>query len=200
MIRLAVLRHAPTAWNESGKLQGRSDPPLSPQGRALAAAWRIDPAWRNWRVIASPLQRARETASLMFPDCTIEIEPRLVEMDFGAWEGQSLADLRADPRNDTARLEAMGLDFRAPGGESPRDLQNRLQPWLGELAAARRDTVAIAHKSILRALYALASGWRMMEKPPVKFKDGHAQIFALDDANGFRLVEANRPLLREPAP
>ena len=39
--RLAVLRHGPTAWNEAGRIQGRSDPPLSPQGKAWVGHWQV---------------------------------------------------------------------------------------------------------------------------------------------------------------
>ena len=59
--------------------------------------------------------------------------------------------------------EARGLDFRPPGGESPRDVQARLRPFLESL---RDPTIAVTHKGVLRALYALATGWTMERKAP----------------------------------
>jgi probable phosphoglycerate mutase len=53
--------------------------------------------------------------------------------------------------------EAAGLDFRPPGGESPRDVQERLKPYLASLAG---PTIAVTHKGVLRALYALATAGR----------------------------------------
>ena len=66
------------------------------------------------------------------------VEPRLVEMDWGDYEGYTLAELRAARGVDLAANEARGLDFRPPGGESPRDVQARLAPLLAEIAARRR--------------------------------------------------------------
>ena len=65
-------------------------------------------------------------------------EPRLVEMAWGEWEGRRLADLRAELGDAMIENEARGLDFRPPGGESPRDVQERLKPLLACLSAPDR--------------------------------------------------------------
>ncbi len=179
MTRLVVLRHAPTAWNRDKRLQGRTDVTLDEEGVAIAARWRVDPHWRGYRILSSPLQRARMTAAVLFPDAEIGIDSRLVEMDFGAWEGKRLADLRGDPSGETERREALGLDFKAPEGESPREVQARLRPLLQRLAELGRPTVLVTHKAVGRALYALASGWTMIGKPPVKLRPNCAHIYAL---------------------
>ncbi|MBL9033962.1 MAG: histidine phosphatase family protein [Rhodospirillaceae bacterium] len=188
MTRIVVLRHAPTAWNRGRRLQGRTDVALDEEGVAVAARWRLDPAWTGYRILASPLQRARMTARLLFPDAEIGIDSRLIEMDFGAWEGKRLADLRADPTGDTAQREDMGLDFRAPQGESPREVQARLLPLLQRLAELGRPTVLVTHKAVGRALYALASGWPMIGKPPVKLRPNCAHVYALE-ADGMPRIE-----------
>src|SRR3546814_16815565 len=76
-----------------------------------------------------------------------------------------------------AANEARGLDFRPPGGESPRDVQDRLRPLLAELADAGEDVVAVSHKGVLRALYALASGWDLRGKPATKLAAACAPAF-----------------------
>lgn len=178
MIRLLLIRHGPTAWNEAGRIQGRSDPGLSPAGRAAVAGWRL-PAWSAGALwLSSPLRRARETAALLH-DGAVAAEPRLAEMDWGAWEGRQLAELRATLGTEMADNEARGLDFRPPGGESPRDVQARLRPLLAELATSANESVAVTHKGVIRAVYALASGWPLIGKPPVKLRDGCAQVFLL---------------------
>ena len=58
------------------------------------------------------------------------VEPALIETDWGHWEGRTLAELRQRHGGEMAALEARGLDFRPPGGESPRDVQARLASWL----------------------------------------------------------------------
>ena len=82
----------------------------------------------------------------------------------------------------------MGLDFKAPEGESPREVQARLQPLLARLAELRRPTVLVTHKAVIRALYALASGWAMIGKPPAKLRPNCAQLFTLG-ADGTPAVE-----------
>jgi probable phosphoglycerate mutase len=185
---IVALRHAPTAWNRGQRLQGRTDVALDEEGVAVAARWRAEPDWAGYRILSSPLQRARMTASILFPDAEIGIDRRLIEMDFGAWEGKRLADLRADPAEEAASREDLGLDFRAPGGESPREVQARIQPLLARLAELERPTVLVTHKAVIRALYALASGWAMIGKPPAKLRPGCAQLFRLS-ADGTPAVE-----------
>jgi probable phosphoglycerate mutase len=87
--------------------------------------------------------------------------------------------LRADPTEDAASREDLGLDFRAPDGESPREVQDRIRPLLARLAALERPTVLVTHKAVIRALYALASGWTMIGKPPAKLRPNCAQLFRL---------------------
>ncbi len=54
----------------------------------------------------------------------------LIEMDWGDWEGLTLDEICARHGEEFARNEARGLDFRPPGGESPREVLERLRPWL----------------------------------------------------------------------
>jgi broad specificity phosphatase PhoE len=194
MTTLAMLRHAPTAWNETGRLQGRSDPPLSQRGRAAANHWVLPDEVAGFRWLASPLGRAVETAECLFlkPD----IEPRLIEMSWGIWEGRTLADLRAADPVGLAAAEARGLDLSPPGGESPRMVQVRLGPLLARLAAEGRPTGAITHKGVLRATMALATGWDMLGKPPVKLLPATLHLFELDGQGMPRLVRPNLALTR----
>ena len=192
MSRLLVLRHGPTEWNERGAIQGRADPPLSPEGRARVERWRIPADLKAARWIASPLLRAMDTARLM--GAAPEPEPRLVEMHWGSWEGRSLAELRADPEAQMARREAMGLDFQPPNGESYRMVQHRLLPLLQQLAATGEDTVAVCHKGAMQALYALATGWAMTGPPPEKMKADCCHLFRLDPAGQPRIDRLNLAL------
>lgn len=179
MTQLAIIRHAPTSWNREKRLQGHTDIGLGPEGRIVAASWAVPAEWQSWRLAVSPLIRARETAAILFPTSEAEIESALREMSFGDWEGQRLSDLRADPGAEAEERESLGLDFRAPNGESPREVQARLLSWLRNLAADGRDTVAVSHKAVSRALYALATDWQMLGKPQTKLKDGCAHLYQL---------------------
>lgn len=176
MTRLLVIRHAATDWNEAGLMQGRADRPLSEAGRAWCRAIRLPADWSGAVCVASPLNRAMETARLIGLDP--RPEPRLIEMDWGEWEGRTIADLRASGGAAMAENEARGLDFRPAGGESPRDVQARLAPFLAGLA---HPTIAVTHKGVLRALYARAAGWDMKAKAPDKLQNGRAHAFDVED-------------------
>lgn len=197
MTRMAFIRHATTAWNAARRIQGRSDVPLSERGRAEATAWTPPPEIVPWRWLASPLKRAVETATLLHGQAP-PTDPRLVEMDYGEWEGRQLDDLRAEMGPALTTLEARGLDFRAPGGESPRDVQARVRPLLGELAADGRPTVVVAHKGVLRALYAGAVGWDMTGDPPDKLRDGCVHLFVVAGDGALAVDRLNMPLAARP--
>ncbi len=198
MTALLLIRHGPTAWNEQGLIQGRSDPPLSAQGRSAVARWRLPPAAENADWIVSPLLRARQTAEVLnrkvLRGGALRPEPRLIEAHWGAWEGRSLAELRHEGGAEMAANEARGLDFQPPKGESPRAVQQRLAPLLSELADRRQTVVAVTHKGVIRALYALASGWDMREKPAEKLRWSCAHRFMLSLGGGLQVSELNIPL------
>ncbi|SNB53105.1 probable phosphoglycerate mutase [Arboricoccus pini] len=188
------IRHAPTFWNETGRIQGQSDVPLSPAGREQAAAWRLPARYAGAACLCSPLNRAMETARLIgFP--TPATDPRLREMCWGSFEGFTLDELRASMGRRFQALEARGLDFRPPGGESPREVTVRLQAVLQELAARDISQVVVAHKGILRALVVLATGWPMLGKPPLAPTRDEALELELDETGRperLRLVGLRR--------
>jgi probable phosphoglycerate mutase len=196
-VPLVALRHAPTAWNAERRLQGHTDIALGADGEATARRWRLDPAWSDYGVLSSPLVRALDTARLLFPKREITVEPRLIEMDFGAWEGKSLAELRGQPGGDAESRERMGLDFHAPGGESPRQVQQRIAPLLVEIAQAGKPTIIITHKAVLRALLSLATGWAMLEKPPVKLQPNCAHCFTVEAGGRIAIERMSVPLVIE---
>jgi len=194
-IPLVAIRHAPTAWNAERRLQGFTDVPLGAEGEAKARTWQIDPSWRGYHVVSSPLARAATTARLLFPEREITLDARLIEMSFGDWEGKSLAELRGAPGSDAESRERMGLDFQPPNGESPREVQTRVTPLLAEIAAAAKPTVIVAHKAVLRALLSLATGWTMLGKPPVKLLPNTAHLFTLGAGGKIAVERMNISLL-----
>jgi probable phosphoglycerate mutase len=155
-------------------MQGRVDLPLSPAGRAKVRRWRLPAAWARARWLSSPLRRATETAALL-TDGPVAIEPRLIEMDWGACEGRTLAELRAEAPDAMATNEARGLDFRPEGGASPREVRARLDSLLADLAAGP-DAILMTHKGVIRAAVSLATGWDMTEKPPLRLADDAALV------------------------
>lgn len=186
----AILRHAPTVWNAEGRLQGLTDIPLSPAGELAARSWHLPAPADRWRRTCSPLQRARRTAELLRPSAPVAIDLRLCEMSFGIWEGRSVASLRAEGGEAFAAAEDLGLDFHPPGGESPRMVMTRLQGWIADLVSRGEPVVAVSHKAAIRALLALATGWDMTGRQPVKLDWRCLHFFS---AHGDGRVTLDRP-------
>jgi len=184
-VRLALLRHADTPWSTEGRIQGRSDVPLSDGGRAALRKWTLPPECAGMRIVSSPLARCMETASLIGA-AHAEREPRLAEMSWGAWEGRRLVDLRAELGRAMAENESRGWDFRPAGGESPREVLARLRSWLATLTA---PTLAVTHRGVIRAVFASATGWDMRGKPPARLEWDAVHLF---DAKADGTVSVER--------
>jgi probable phosphoglycerate mutase len=163
-VRVAFMRHGPTAWNGARRLQGRADIDLTPRSLAFLRARRLPREYADWRMLCSPLRRCRQTAEAL--GLSAEIEPRLVEMDWGAFEGHTVEQLRHMHGEEFAANEKRGLDFSPPRGESPRMVQARVAPLLAEIASGGRDTLCVTHRGVFRAVYAAARGWDMTGEPP----------------------------------
>ena len=219
-IDVVVIRHAPTAWNAAGRIQGHTDVPLSGDGRRALAGRRLPERFGAYRVHSSPLARAVETAALLGLEAPV-LDRRLMEMDWGEWEGRTRAALAAADPGGAARNEARGPDFRPPGGESPREVQARIVDWARSAATSLPDAlqhhrdprshvapsladrsspgaIAITHKGIVKALLGLACGWDLTGKSPVRLDWTRAHRFRFDPATGaFTLDEPNIRLERD---
>ncbi len=191
MTALALIRHGMTAWNSEGRMQGRRDVPLSEAGRAALAGLRPPPELDGFAWLSSPLVRAVETAELLSGQSP-EVDPRLVEMDWGEWEGLTLDELRA-AHPEMAANEERGLDFQPPGGESPRQVQDRLKPLLAELAGGP-PRVVVSHKGVMRAIMALAFEWPFKGRAPAKLARHAAHLFTLEADGRPRPGRLNLPL------
>ncbi|MEZ5845499.1 MAG: histidine phosphatase family protein [Geminicoccaceae bacterium] len=192
-MRLILIRHGPTAWNRSGRLQGRHDLPLDGDGCRTVAGWRPDPAWPGLECRTSPLRRAMQTAELLGFNHR-ESEPLLIEMAWGRFEGCTIAGLRAELGDEMAANEARGLDFRPPGGESPREVVERFMILAQNLCDAPGDRVLVTHKGVRRAAIVAATQWNMLGKPPVRVLDDEALLLDLDEATGRLSLAGTAPM------
>jgi broad specificity phosphatase PhoE len=160
--RLFLVRHGETDWNREGRLQGGQDIPLNALGReqAAEAARRLralTPSFAQSDYVASPMQRARETMTILrrelgLPPEDFHIDERLRELTFGDWEGLTWREVRKAERELAQARERDKWGFVPPGGESYRMLAERIRPVLEGLAA---DTVMVSHGGVARAVLAL---------------------------------------------
>lgn len=157
-----LVRHGETEFNRERRLQGHVDSPLTELGRRQAEAVgaqlaSLIGAEPGWRILASPLGRTRRTAEIIAARigvAEIEIEPRLIELSWGEWDGRLRAEL-------AAACPAFGRSnwaFHAPTGESYAAMCRRLSDWLAELPPERqRRIIAVSHGvtgRVLRGVYA----------------------------------------------
>ena len=143
-MKVWLLRHGATAYNDERRYQGWGDIPLSARGLEELRRADFDPDV----VYVSPLRRAIQTAAVLFPEAEqIEI-PDFREMDFGAFEGHNYQELADDP---AYRLWVEdGCAAQTPGGESRAAFSGRVCGAFAPLVEAALDAgkpqlVILAH-------------------------------------------------------
>jgi probable phosphoglycerate mutase len=162
-VTLYFVRHGETDWNRARRYQGQRDIPINATGRGQAA--------RNGRVlaealggtaasldyVASPLSRARETMEIVrgelgLPPLGYGTDDRLREIHYGHWEGRLWLDLpQTDPEGHAARA-ADPWNWQPAGGESYRQLSERVASWLAEMT---NDAVVVSHGGVSKVLRGL---------------------------------------------
>jgi broad specificity phosphatase PhoE len=140
MLTLVLTRHGLTDRSTPEQHLGqRIDISINEMGRRQAAALaRRLAAVRFDRVITSPLFRARETAELVVRGARIEADPRLREMDYGAWEGRTYAEVAETDGPYRRDWELAPDRLRCPGGESGDDVADRIRAFLVDLLDEHR--------------------------------------------------------------
>ena len=162
-----IVRHGQTDWNAEYRLQGQADTDLNATGRMQATrngrflAGLIDRP-DAFDFVASPMRRTRETMerariAMGLDPLGYRTEPRLVEVNFGDWQGFTMAELEVKRPGQTGRRAVDKWDFQPPGegAESYEMLLQRVKPWF---EALDRDTVCVTHGGVIRAFLRLANG------------------------------------------
>ncbi|MFC0677306.1 histidine phosphatase family protein [Lysobacter korlensis] len=176
-MRILLARHGETPWNAEGRYQGQENIPLSPVG--LAQARSLGERLRGvpiTRAVASPLSRARHTAELALGerDLPLTLDPGLMEIAHGTWEGLLASEIR---ERDPALLQAWRdtpHEVLMPGGESLQLVLDRAWPALERACdgLGQDDTLlVVAHDAVNRVLLCrilgmpLAQLWSFRQAP-----------------------------------
>jgi len=150
---IVLARHGETEWSLAHRHTGRTDVPLTENGRRQAAALRERIAGREFeRVLVSPLARAVETCELAGLGANAESRAELIELDYGDAEGITTAQMRETVPGWSV------WTHETPGAEALSDVAARLEPILEELRDAHGDVAVFAHGHVLRVLAALWIG------------------------------------------
>ncbi|MEX0759183.1 MAG: histidine phosphatase family protein [Tistlia sp.] len=162
-----LLRHGETVWNRDRRIQGQLDAPLTRLG--TEQAWAMGETLRELlqdrppaALQVSTLGRCRQSAALVCEAAGLDFaaadfRPELMELHYGAWQGQRKPDLRRAQPELWARRESERWTFAPEGGESYAQASRRIADWLERLKRQEGTVVAVLHggTSILaRGLYA----------------------------------------------
>ena len=159
---ILLVRHGETFWNRERRIQGRAESELTPLGECQAAAMASlaaeliarepDP----FRLISSPIGRARETAKIIAraTRLPVELDERLAEICCGEWEGLLHDEVSERHPEHYAREWVYG----APGGETFDHVMARARAWLADqVPEPQRRIIVVSHGvwgRCLRGVYA----------------------------------------------
>ncbi len=194
-MELIFVRHAQTAWNTRHSFQGSSDTPLSEYG--MEQARRLGERLKNKRIdriIASPKQRAQDTAKAIaiHHGLTVETEESLREIDFGYWEGKNFDDLEAEGDPGLAYYRKDRNFYGFPGEGSLFNGRCRIGRFLDELKLNYWETdttiVLVGHAAIFRMgiFHLLDIGNAYYEK--LEPANAAITVFQIDKQKGLKML------------
>ena len=179
-MRITLARHGETRWSRSGQHTSTTDLPLTEEGHRQVAALSARVAGRDFdTVLSSPARRATDTAKAVGFD--FKTDERLVELDYGAYEGLTTVQVRG-------RQPAWDLWYDGcAGGETVEDVAVRVDAVLQQLVeAGTRSALLIGHSHTFRVLAARYLG----------LEANSGRLFRLDTATLSELGEYHaRPVV-----
>ena len=200
---LVFIRHGRTVA-DVGRCIGSTDVELSAEGmksiRALATAWHTAGSrslvGEPTRIIASDLRRATDSARVfgLLWNRDIELDRRVREMDFGAWDGQLWETIEA---TDTDRFRAWSdrwTEVAPPGGEPMSALADRASDWIRDVrssnGAEEQTVVAVTHAGWIRVAVAQLLGRPLTRMFDIPVDFGHATVVRIE-ARRNQLIALN---------
>jgi broad specificity phosphatase PhoE len=180
-----LARHGETAWSLSGQYTGRTDLPLTERGERTAR--RLGERLRELtflRVFTSPLQRALKTCTLAGYREVAQIDPDLVEWDYGQFEGRRTAEIVVE------RPGWQLFHDGCPGGESPQQVAARADQVIARSRAVAGNVLLFSSGHFIRVL---AARWLGLEPT------SNSRYFALSTASLSALGyerELSRPVIQ----
>jgi phosphoserine phosphatase len=185
LIRIYVARHGETTWNVEGRIQGRSDPDLSPDGYAQSRA--LLEQLKDRRIAAiytSTLKRSILTAQPIADHFGLPLQrrPELDEIAFGILEGKQIPNSDGKLQSEWERFNENRFTYRIPGAENYTDVLNRVKPFIETVLrnSEGREILIVGHRVVNQMLIGT-----LMDYP-------QEEMLKIQQTNGFfYLVETN---------
>lgn len=160
--KIFLIRHGESSQNIEDVLTGVTDVPLSENGKKQCAVLaRYFETIHVDKVFATPLQRAQESAKLVFPKHqSIEIVESLIEFNYGHYEGYKRSEYSNNNDKVIQQWIAAPSDLTFPGGDNIRDHAKRSFIGLTDIAKMNRDSIlsCISHRTTIRLIIAQIIG------------------------------------------
>jgi len=146
---VVLVRHGETEWSLSGQHTGRTDIPLTERGRQQARLLEPLLSTANFAlVLSSPLRRARETCELAGLGAQMQLEPDLMEWNYGEYEGRTSKEIKRTAPN------WMVFTDGCPGGEMPEQVGARVDRLIDRIRPVAGRVALFAHGHVLRVFVA----------------------------------------------
>jgi broad specificity phosphatase PhoE len=185
--RLVLVRHGEPEGAAGERLVGSGDPVLSAAGReqlrqarAALASQVVD------LVVASPLRRAFQSATLLTGGAPIRLEPDFREIHFGRWEGRDRAQIEAADPALYKQWRDLSPDFEFPGGEPRAVFKARIQRGLDRVLHTRAviGALLVIHKGVIRTIVDTLTGSALPDRDAPAF--GEIVILSRSDAGAWK--------------
>ena len=155
-MQILLVRHGETQWNAGAIFRGRADIPLNETGLQQAAF--LAGYLSNYKIEAiysSPLQRARKTAEIIASrhSLGVRLEPGLLDLDFGEWEGKLLQQVQEEYGELFVQWSTAPEKMIFPAGEGLEEVKQRAVRVVNEVIARHQRTmVLLSHRVVLKVL------------------------------------------------
>lgn len=206
MTEIVLVRHGESTWHHENRYAGRTDVPLTDRGRRqaeLLGQWAAGAGLTA--VYTSPLGRCRETGAPAAAATGLApvADDRLIELDFGAGEGLTAAEMTARFPEARTAFEADPVDAHLPGGEHPAHAADRAAGCLAELAGAQPDgrVLVVGHSTLTRLLLCRLLGLPLRSYRatfPVVRNCALTTVRWAGTGRSAALIELNRPVEESP--
>ncbi|NLM19738.1 MAG: histidine phosphatase family protein [Clostridiaceae bacterium] len=190
-MRLFMIRHGETQWNKWHRMQGQVNIPLNETGEAEAQKLaKILQHKKFDAVYTSPLNRSRETAEIVFGNnVDIILEPLIMEIAFGIYEGYSYNNLDIDESHD---LYNYFYDWEnyvpLKGGESIQQVMERAKRFFENMLIQHEDetVIAFSHGVLINCAISII---RNLTFPPQRFRINNCSVTVFNNNSGQLILE-----------
>jgi 2,3-bisphosphoglycerate-dependent phosphoglycerate mutase len=185
LTRFIVIRHGETEWNVAARIQGQGDSALTAAGVAQARALARRLATQEFDIlVASDLGRALDTARHVGVACghAVRLDARFRERNFGAGEGMTYEEIDRAYPDAFSRVREVDPDYVIPGGESRRQLHERVRAGFEALAAEHpgKTIVVVTHGGVLATFYRHVNGIELRTPHRIPITNASCNLLAFD--------------------